>query len=658
MNKTLSILLKVVGGIVGLLLVLLLVVAVLLNTHSVQNKILDVATKRLEEKLQTRVRIDNVSVNVLTQEISLKGLEVEDQAQRKMLELDVLSVSLNLRDLLAKRLTISKADIEGVRAKLYKPEGGPANYQFVIDAFKGDKPVRNDSVQQDTTVRKREPFKLDIRHVRLTGIDVQYNENRVTLGEIGYDKGWLGSPTGQLRQVEGRWELLTKKGPQTAMFSLGDASYSEQDGKHDVAIGGLHFSLDNHQPRKNTGKPNRGWFDVGHLDVAADLKMTIDYLSKDSVHARLTEFVAKDTLAGFNVKDLRFTVGATRERATLRQVVVQQESTILSFDSASVVLPDKKEGRGFSFRTSRIKGKAVLKDISRPFAPVLKNFKMPLELEVLFRGTDTTLVFDDIKVNTPDRRLKIDAVGGIEHLNKSEEMDIHFLVRKMTAKGTVKQEIIRQFSVKKLMMKQLAALGDITYAGTVRIPYHREVFKGVLGTAVGRLQFDFAIDDNTHYVTGHVDTKSFRLGKALDMKNLGNVGLKGAFKIDIDKRRTAQVRRRNGGGKMPIGTVNATVYEVNYKNTKVKNLLVDIKSNGALVEGDISQQNKGLDWACSFSFTDIDKLSSIKVKPKVKLKVKELFRKKDSSAGKDESGKDSGKKKSIFKKLLKKKGSN
>ena len=668
MTKILSVFLKVVVGIVGILLVLLLVAAVLLNTHSVQNKILQVATERLEEKLQTRVKIDEVRVDVFEQEIELKGLEVEDQEQRKMLVLDALSVSLNLRELMSRKIVVSKADVEGVIARLYKPDDGPANYQFVIDAFKKGKPTAGDSVQQDTTTKKKEPFKFDVSHLRLSKVDVQYNDNKLAIGEIGYDEGWFGSPTGDIRQITGQWELQTKKGPQTIKFGLSDAHCSVQEGKYGVTIGGLRFSNDNHLPRKNATKPKRGFFDAGHLDVTADMKMIIDHLSKDSIHAKLMKFVANDSVTGFHVKDLHFAVGATKERAILRQVVVQQDSTVLQFDSASVVLPSKKEGRGFSFQTSLVKGKAFLKDISRPFAPVLKDFKMPLELSVLFSGTDTTLMFKDINVHTPDNRLKISAVGDISHLNKKKELDIHFHVNKMTAKGTVKQDIIQQFPVKKLMMKQLAALGDITYVGDIYIPFHREVFKGVLGTAVGNIQFNFGIDNDTHYVAGWAETKEFQLGKAVDMKGLGAVGLKGTFKVDIDKKRTAQARKQNGGGKMPIGDVNATVYEASYKGVKVKNLMVNIKSNGALVEGDVSQENKGLDWACNFSFTDLDKLSHIKVKPKVKVKFKDIFKKKDSSAKKnsepkdvneEEANKDSGKKKeSVFKKLFKKKKSN
>lgn len=636
MNRKVSLTLKILGGIVGGIVLLLLIVTVLLNTHAVQNKLLGMAKQRLEEKLQTRVEIEDLSVNIFTQEIHLKGLEVEDQQQRKMLELERLSVNLDVTKLLARKLVISKADVEGVRARLLKPEDGPANYQFIIDAFKSNKP--KDDQKPEEAGEKKEPFSLDIHHVKLARIDIQYNENKVTLDELDYNQSWLNKASGKLKGLEGQWELQTKKGPQTATFSLGTIHLTEKKGKHDVEVGGLHFALDNHLPRKNTGKPNRGWFDVGHLDVTADLQLTVNHIDKDSVNATLTKFVAKDSLTGFNVKDLHFTVGATKELAHLRNIVVQQENTVLQFDSATVVLPSKKEGRRFSFQTSLIKGKTLLKDISRPFAPVLKDFKMPLELSVLFSGTDTTLVFKDIDVHTPDKRLKIDAVGGIEHLNKKEDLDIHFHVNKMTAKGTVKQEIINQFPVKKMLMKQLEALGDISYVGDVHIPYRREEFKGVLGTAVGSLTFNFAINENTKYVEGQAETKSFQLGKVLKMKDIGAVGLKGNFKIDIDKGRTAQMRKQYGG-KLPIGKVNATVYEASYKGVKVKNLLVDIQSSGAQVNGDISQSNKGLDWACNFSFTDIDKPSNFKIKPKVKVKFKDLFKKKSKEKSSKEKKK-------------------
>ena len=170
MNKSVSITLKVIGGIIGFILLLLVVAAILLNTQAVQNKLLGIATEKLEEKLQTRVKIDDVSINVFNQDVNLKGLEVEDLQHRKMLALDKLSLDIDVMKLLANTLVISKAEIEGVRARLYKPEDGPANYQFVIDAFKKDKPKKKQdedkqkegkaTLNEIGRIRRRSPLRL------------------------------------------------------------------------------------------------------------------------------------------------------------------------------------------------------------------------------------------------------------------------------------------------------------------------------------------------------------------------------------------------------------------------------------------------------------------------------------------------------------------
>ena len=364
MNKSVSITLKVIGGIIGFILLLLVVAAILLNTQAVQDKLLGIATEKLEEKLQTKVKIDEASINVFNQDVNLKGLEIEDLQHRKMLALDKLSLDIDVMKLLANTLVISKADIEGVRARLYKLEDGPANYQFIIDAFKSDKPKKKQDEDKQKEGKKKEPFTLDIQYAKLAAIDLQYNDNQVKLNEVEYDKGWFGA-TGKLKALQGQWEMQTKKGPQTATFRIGNLDYKEDDGKHDLQIGGLQFKIDNHKPRKNTNRPKRGWFDVGHLDVIADMNLVIDYLAKDTLHAVMKSFVAKDTLTGFNVKDFHFTVGATKQNAHLRDIVLQHENTVLNFDSAYVVLPSKKEGRKFFFQTSLIHGKTLLKDISR-----------------------------------------------------------------------------------------------------------------------------------------------------------------------------------------------------------------------------------------------------------------------------------------------------
>ena len=626
--------LKILAGLLVTVIILLLAATLVLNSSSFQQKMLSHATELLEEKLQTKVSIDSINVNFLKFNVGLYGMDVEDREHRQMLQVEHLAVNLDCWGILRDHVKVTYARLEGVKARLYKPQEGEANFQFVIDAFKRDgaKAKQKKKEEKKDTVNSRLTF--EIRDAEIGRIDVVFNTDTFYMERFTYDRYWTGSQEGKIRHLRGQMEAMTKKGPQTRRISIGTVDILGKDERQQVILDSLHFSIDNHKPRKNANRPKRGFFDVGHVDVVAhaELLLNVFDLKRDTIDFQLTKFVARDSVTGFNVKDLRLRAGISKGVAHVKNVTIQQESTVLKFDSARVILPSKKKGRKFSFQTSKIKGRTELRDISRPFAPVLKNFKMPLELSVVFSGTDSTLTFKDVYVNTPDKLLTITAEGGIDHLKEKEKLDVHFHVKKLTAKGKVKQEIINQFVVKKMMMKQLDNLGTLTYTGDFHVIWKRELFQGVLGTAVGNMTFNFTIDDLNHYITGHVDAKKIQLGKLLNMKDIGDVGAKADFKVDIDKKRTAILRKKTGG-KMPYGTVDAFVYEAAYKGIKLKELKVDIKSNGGVVEGSIDHL-KSLKWGFDFSFTDIDKVSNVKVKPRVKGKLIDLFKKKDKDSDK------------------------
>ena len=151
MNKIVRRTLKITGGLAAILIVLLGAVVVTLNTKSVQKKILNKAVEALQQKLGTHVGIDSISINAITQDITLFGIEIEDREQREMLKIEKISVDLKLTSLLKHKIVIEKAEIEGVNTLLIKPKNEPANYQFVIDAFK--KPEGQS--KKDTKKKKR-----------------------------------------------------------------------------------------------------------------------------------------------------------------------------------------------------------------------------------------------------------------------------------------------------------------------------------------------------------------------------------------------------------------------------------------------------------------------------------------------------------------------
>ena len=191
MKRIIKFILKFVIIVVVVVLLLLTTATIILNTQSVQDDLAKYATEQLELKLGTRVKIDHASVHVFTQKVVLEGLEVEDQQHRKMLELGRLLVDVNVVKLIAKELEVEEVLLDGVKAQLYKPLDGPANYQFVIDAFKKDpKKKKEPKAPKDSTAK--EPMSLAIKLVALRDIELTYNDtNHVSLESAKYEKGWL-----------------------------------------------------------------------------------------------------------------------------------------------------------------------------------------------------------------------------------------------------------------------------------------------------------------------------------------------------------------------------------------------------------------------------------------------------------------------------------
>ena len=100
-------------------------------------------------------------------------------------------------------------------------------------------------------------------------------------------------------------------------------------------------------------------------------------------------------------------------------------------------------------------------------------------------------------------------------------------------------------------------------------------------------------------------------------------------------------------------------FEAGYNGFRLKNMKVDFASNGVLAEGNVSHSKKAMDWDCSFSFTDVDKMSDLKVKPKMKLKLGNLFKSKEAVAAKEkEDQAKKPKKDNVFTRLFKKKDKN
>ena len=658
MNNTIKKLLKIVGGTLAVVVALLGATLVALNNKSLQKKLLDDVVEELRKKLDTKVEIDSISINMFNLDINLYGIKIDDRQQREMLRVEKISADLVLMKLLQQKIVIEQAELVGAKALLLKPsKEEPANYQFVIDAFKKPK----DKTTEEK--KKKEPkskMEFDISALSLKDIRVKHNELDIYLGKASYKNGWITNQTieidsitlvcdttfreglkpysasldhltieGDIEQqvfkadvydVSYKWQSLWKK--RNIMVdnqaSVDHLTVQANHGRYSATVKQAHYKNDNHLPRKNTGKPKRGFFDAKHLDVIADFHVVLDSISKNGITGHLNEFTAKDSITGIDIRKLQAKFKYVKDKIDLRDITVQQKSTVLNITSGAIVLPSKKEGREFSYSTGVITGKAYLKDISRTFAPVLKNFTLPLNLSLTMKGTNNSISFRNVKVNTDDNKLQLAATGGITDLKDKYKLHVRFDIGSMTAQTGIAEKIINQFATKKLMMNQLNRLGNIRYTGSFDVLYKKEIFRGLMKTGAGDLNFEFALDELNKYVNGKVSSKNLELAKVMDMKKLGPMDASANFTIDISKPRTAQMRKKKGG-KLPIGFFNATINDVSYMGIHVRHLTATLNSDGAVASGDVYQSGKIRDLFFSYSFTDTDDMQKMKMsKPSIR----------------------------------------
>ena len=739
MNKHAKTALKVVGGITSFFAVAVTAAIILLNTEGVQNWLMNKVVDALKDKLKTEISISKVSVSVLSQQIELKSLVIYDRQHRKMLEIADFGMGLSLWALCHKELVVTKANISGVKANLCKPASAndsTANFQFLIDAFKSQKPkdkseekknkssvtfnissakieidslnyrtgngiARNNAVNSNKGAfnaanldicsslhAKLENISNDGFNAVITKCSISDRASGLTISDIKLrtkankdslqlDDFEVNMPNSKFAIPHASVKLPRKEAGQELEYNIpeisttvdlkdiarpfapslakfkspihlecgikGDANVlqlnylnagtndkrisikakgvvSELSSNHRKAsldISSLGFITDNGKPRRNVGKPKRGAFDAGHLDIQAAMHIDLRQTSKDSLRAFVTKCHLADRGSGLVVNSLKLQGDISKGPIQLKNISIVLPHTNISIPQASLQLPSKKEGKALSYSAPTVSGTTQLRDIARPFAPALKNFIIPINFRCALSGDDNNMRFNGVKVSNKDNRLNITATGNISQLKGKRLLHVHFDVANMKASNGIHEQIINQFTVKKFMMKQLRALGTINYRGHFDILYKKEAFAGVIGCKAGNINFQFALDEINKYINGSANTSSLQLGNVMDMPDLGKIACNAKFRFDFSKQRTAMMRRKKGG-KLPIGNVEANIQEGSYGIVTVRNVSATINSDGAVADGKIIDRGKYVDLMCGFTFTDTNEMRKTKIKPGIK----------------------------------------
>lgn len=176
MVKLVKIALRLVGGIVEWLLILLIVFAFAIRTSPVQTYLARKATEFLSKELNTVVKIDAVDI-VFIDRVDLKGLLVMDEQNDTLAKINSLLVNVDGITSFTGKIQIEGITLDGGVIKINREaKTGDYNYWFLEDYFAGG-----------GSTKKSSPVTVKLENVKLKDVRFHYDDYRKGYSEYGMD---------------------------------------------------------------------------------------------------------------------------------------------------------------------------------------------------------------------------------------------------------------------------------------------------------------------------------------------------------------------------------------------------------------------------------------------------------------------------------------
>jgi hypothetical protein len=223
-------LLKAMSIVVLMLTVLMVALVWLVNSAMVQNRLVQYAVELLKEQLQTEVSIKHVCFSLRRGHVTVMGLEVEDRQRRKMLQIKEVNVRLDIKSFIRNR-------------------------EVVVTA------------------------------AHIGGLQARLCKPATPKDSVANYKFLIEAFKPQNHQDKDNDMTPEKRNKRLVVLRASNIT---------IDVDSLRFTTDNGKQRRNTGKPHHGFFDAGHLDVRAALKLELHNISAEGCHIVLTDCHAED----------------------------------------------------------------------------------------------------------------------------------------------------------------------------------------------------------------------------------------------------------------------------------------------------------------------------------------------------------------------------
>ncbi len=185
---------SIVRVLLGIILGGYLCLLALLHFDPLQERLTAWVATSLSEQLQTEVKIGEVEVGLFNK-VSLRNVCIKDQQKDTLLQAQSLSAKIQLAPLLEGMVSLRTISLMDADIRLYQErKDKPANYQFVLDAFKGEEGkepskldlrinsliLRRCRLSYDKHYQPPTPGKFNLAHLRLSSVDANASLKALT----------------------------------------------------------------------------------------------------------------------------------------------------------------------------------------------------------------------------------------------------------------------------------------------------------------------------------------------------------------------------------------------------------------------------------------------------------------------------------------------
>ena len=237
MAKLLKILGRTLGSSIEWSLILIIVLAFIIRTSTVQTYFAKIATDYLSKELDAEVKVDKVAIVFLDQ-VALDGVLIRDQSGDTLIYAERIIVNLDDISLSKKKFTIASTDVDNALIHIQRSKENVFNHSFIKEYFAKD-------------TKKKNKIKFALNEAVFTNTRFRYDDHRKEARDSGMDYFHLDAwnINGKLSDLEIKKDVIYANVDEISMqeksgFKLNNLSTKAEISPRGVLLSNLEIKTD------------------------------------------------------------------------------------------------------------------------------------------------------------------------------------------------------------------------------------------------------------------------------------------------------------------------------------------------------------------------------------------------------------------------------